>query len=274
MSPLALGCTLALAACVDSTGGARVHFQVAVAGPADAQSPLAFSSGRFGITLLRCQLHVGAVYLNRNVPTSGAQPTSCFAQGTEGQGSYVGEVTQQVGDVVGLDVDLLSPDPQYFTEAGQGTADHASTGEVWLMGGAIDADSDTTVVLDTTGIATENATGRDYPFSGSLTIGSNRRIPITDPSQPGANPLCKQRIVSVSRQLEGQDVVPVDVPLAEGITILVRADPRQMFGAVDFSQLPFASPYRFGDTSDPGPDLSLYTGLRATVGVYSFEVLK
>src|ERR1041384_843075 len=99
---------LLLAACVDSTGGALVHFRVAVAGPADAtiQQPLGFSNGRFRVTLTRARLHVGAVYLNRNVPTSGAQATSCFAQGTEGQGSYVGQITQKLGDVVGIDVDL------------------------------------------------------------------------------------------------------------------------------------------------------------------------
>jgi hypothetical protein len=266
---------LLLPACVDSTGGARVHFRVAVAGPADAQAgPLVFSNGKFMITLLRAKLHVGAIYLNRNVPTSGAQPTSCFAQGTEGQGSYIGEVTQQADNVVGLDVDLLSPTPQYFASLGEGTADHASTSEVWLMGGAIDADADSTVLLDVAGIATDSTSGTDYPFVGNLTIGTNRAIPITDPSMPGANPICKQRIVSVSKQVEGENVVPVDVALAEGATVLVRADPRQMFAAVDFSQLPFGSPYQFGDSSDPGPDLSLYTGMRAKVGVYSFEVMK
>ncbi len=265
---------LALPACVDSTGGALIHFRAAVAGPSDVSNPLTFSNGKFMITLTRAQLHVGAVYLNRNVPTSGAQPTSCFAQGTEGQGSYIGEVTEQVGAVVGKDFDLLSPTPQYFDSLGEGIADHASTGEVWLMGGAIDADADSTVILDVAGIATDSSSGTDYPFVGKLTIGTNRAVPITDPSQPGANPICKQRIVSVSTQLQGENVVPVDVALAEGVTVLVRADPRQMFGAVDFSQLPFASPYQFGDASDPGPDLSLYTGMRGKVGVYSFEVLK
>jgi hypothetical protein len=268
--------SLLVCACVDSTGGSIVHFRVAVAGPADAQAgqPLVFSNGRFMVTLIRARLRVGAVYLNRNVPTSGAQPTSCFAQGTQGQGSYVGQVTQKTGEVVGLDVDLLSPAPQYFAEQAEGTADHASAGEVWLMGGDINASADSTVLLDVAGIATDSTTATDYPFVGKLTIGANRGIPITDPSQPGANPICKQRIVTVSTQLGGESVVPVDVPLAEGVTVLVRADPRQMFAAVDFSQLPFASPYVFGDVSDPGPDLALYTGMRARVGVYSFEVIK
>jgi len=33
-------------------------------------------------------------------------------------------------------------------------------------------------------------------FEGVVTIGSNRRVPSSDPATPGANPLCKSRIVT------------------------------------------------------------------------------
>src|SRR5437016_2534665 len=100
MTRLALA-VLVLNACVDTTGGAIVHFRAAVAGPEDARAgqPLVFTNGHgFAVTLTRAHLHVGAVYLNRSVPTAGAQSQSCILPGI-----YVGEVTQKRGSVVGLD---------------------------------------------------------------------------------------------------------------------------------------------------------------------------
>ncbi len=251
MSRLALLAVTALS-CVSTTGSDLVAFQAAAAGPADAQSPLVFTSGAgYAITLTQARLHIGAVYLNRSMPTAGAQPTSCVLPGI-----YVGEVTSA------LDVDLLSPEPQPFPAPGEGVADTAVSGEVWLSGADVNALDDTTPVLQLTGTAEKG--GAQFPFEARLTIGKNRAIPVRDPALPGASPLCKQRIVSP---------IPADVRIARGGSLLLRIDPRAMLVNVDFSTLTRAAddqPYRFTDVTDGQADIALYGGLRAKVGVYTF----
>lgn len=241
------------AGCVETTGGDMVTFRALAAGPADATSPLPFSTGGFGVTLRRARLHVGAVYLNESAPISVSQETSCLLPGL-----YAAQVTASV------EVDLLSPEPVAFPEFGRGNSRPAVSGEVWLTGGDINASDDNTVILDVAGTASRD--GVDWPFDGVLTIGSNRAITVKDPALPGSNPICKQRIVSP---------IPTDVTLASGGTLTLRIDPRGMFSNVDFSQLEQAraSPllYRFADETDGQPNVNLYKGLRARLGVYRFE---
>ena len=67
-----------------------------------------------------------------------------------------------------------------------------------------------------------------WPFEASVTIGANRAKPVTDPSQPGLNPICKRRIVVVS---------PIDTPIVGAASLYVTVDPRGWFNSVDFSQL-------------------------------------
>src|SRR5258708_7100720 len=86
-----------LFSCVGTTGGEVIAFNAAAAGPVDAESgqPLTFTNDlAWNVRLTRATLHVGAVYLNRSMPVSGAQNTSCVLPST-----YVGEV------IAGLDVD-------------------------------------------------------------------------------------------------------------------------------------------------------------------------
>lgn len=245
-----------LSACVGTTGSDLVTFEAAAAGPAEAVAgePFVFTSGRgYRVTLTRAKLHVGAVYLNRARPVSGAQATSCILPGI-----YVAEVTE------GLDVDVLSPAPQPFPAKGEGTADRAIVGEVWLTHGDVDATDDPGVILDVAGTAERD--GGVFPFEGNLTIGANRVPPIADPSLPSAHPICKERIVS-----------PIDVSLTpkNGGSLLLRIDPRGWFTNVDFAALDRVSDapplYAFADETEPGPNASLYHGIQARTGVYQFS---
>ena len=251
----ALALALLGAACVGTTGSGIVSFDAAAAGPSDAITgqPLAFDTGRgWHVSLTRAKMHVGAVYLNRSVPTSGSQETSCVLPGV-----YVGEV------LGALDVDVLSPEPQAFPVSGDGIADHAVAGEVWLTGGDVNAADDPTILVEIAGTATLGA--QSYPFKGQITIGKNRVTGSTDPSQPGLNAPCKQRIVSP---------IPTDVALRNGGRLVLRIDPRGWFANVDFAQLEKVSDapplYRFPDDSTGQPAFNLFKGVHAAEGVYNF----
>lgn len=252
------GLLLLASGCGDTTGGARVLFAAAAAGPQDATGgPLLFATSLgYSVTLDRAQIYVGALYLNQTVPTSGAQETGCITPGI-----YVAQVTSS------LRVDALSPRPQPFPMGGQGIASEAKAGEVWLTSGDVNRVDDNTVIVDATGTAQKG--GQTYPFEARLSIGRNRAIPSMDPAYPGTNPICKQRIVSL---------IPADLTPQEGGTLLLRIDPRVWFDTVDFSQVPKVqdSPalYRFSNRNDNAADLSLYqNGVRARSGVYSFSWL-
>ncbi len=246
---------LSLSACTGTTGGEIVLFDAFAAGPADAApgQPYAFTTSRgYDVTLTRAKLHVGAVYLNRSRPSSVASDTSCQLNGI-----YVAEVTE------GLDVDLLNPDLQPFPEQGTSTTDHASTAEVWLFGGHdVHDPGDSTLILDVAGTAEKE--GQTYPFEGAITIAQNRSIPAPSDALPGANPICKQRIVSP---------IPVDLTVAEGDRLVLRVDPRGLFANAQISVLEKVSEdpplYLFRDDGGDAPSRALYSGLRASIGTYS-----
>ena len=254
-APMLLG--LALCGCGAGTGGALVTFHGAAAGPVDAVAgqPLAFTNALgYQVTLTRARLHIGGIYLNRSVPSSGAQATSCVLPGI-----YSGQVT------VPLDADVLSPDPQRFPADGEGTADLSQTGEVWLFGTDVNATDDPTVLADVAGTAIQGA-GTPIAFTGQFTIGQNRAVPVANPALPGASPLCKQRIVTP---------ISIDFTLSQGGTLLVRVDPRTWFTNVDFAQLP-ADPSnpaqrKFLDRSQGQADLAFYASLRSVSGTYLFN---
>lgn len=244
----------ALPGCVGTTGGELLAFEAFAAGPEDATAgePYTFQTSRgYSVTLDRAILHVGAVYLNQSRPASVGSDTSCYLPGV-----YVAQVTG------GLDVDILSPALQPFPEPGSGVSGPALAGEVWLFGGEdVNEVADRTVVLDVAGTARKD--GVDYPFEGEITISDNRAIPPASPAQPGANPICKQRIVTP---------IPVDLHLEAGDDLVLRVDPRGLFDRVEISDLPSdgGSPpvHRFQDSDATAPDRALYDGLRSIEGTY------
>ncbi len=253
--------TAILTACVGTTGSELVTFDAFASGPADlppdvASDGLSFVNGRgWTITLTRAKVHVGAVYLNRSVPVSGGQERECFLPGV-----YVGQVLE------GLDVDALSPTLQPFPARGNGTADLAVTGEVWLTGARIDALDDPTVIAEVAGSATR--AGESMRFEGKLTIGKNRLSPLTDPARPGANPLCSQRIVTP---------IATSIRPTDGGKLVVRVDPRRWFDNVELGELAPVSATSdlriVPDDSSNQPAENLFRGLRAANGPYRFEWL-
>lgn len=249
-----LSLALVLNGCVGSTGGDLLELRAYAAGPEDAQPGLRFENSLgYVVTLAEARLFVGGMYLNRSRPTSVAADTSCTLPGI-----YSAEVLS------GLEVNLLSPEPQPFPETGFATTEPSVTGEVWLSDGNIDRESSRTVVLRVAGSA-ERA-GKSYPFEGSFTIGENRALPPSDAALPGQNPICKQRIVSP---------IALDLRARPGDALLLRADPRGMFANVDFTTLGRdAELYRFADRLgvDQASD-NLYAGLRRNSGVYDFSLL-
>ena len=257
MKRLALTALLALpSACIGTTGGDLVTFEAAAAGPADAIAgrPLAFSTATYQVRLDRAALHVGALYLDESIPVSGVQATSCILPGT-----YVAEVTQ------GLDVDLLSPVPQLFPVRGEGFSTRSRVGEVWLTHGDVDEVTSALPVFSAEGIATRG--GEQFPFVASISIGENRAIPSSDPARPGANPICKERIVSP---------IPAElVPSSQG-ALLLRIDPRILFQAIDFAALTKVADdpplFQFEDAPSGPPSIRLYQTLRsARSDLYRFE---
>lgn len=247
---------LSLLACVGTTGGELVTFTAAARGPADVTAHrLDFVSGRgFHVVLTTATLHVGALYLNQSQPVSGAQATNCILPGT-----YVAEET------TGRDLDLLDPSLQVFPDYGDATSTRARVAEIWLKGpGSINDPNDSTPILALEG--TVDVNGATWPFRSTLTIGQNRLAAVSDPSQPSAHPICKERIVSP---------IPVDLVPVKGGTLVLSIDPRPLFSNVDFSQLhQFSSDpplYGFTDDSSNQPSISLYEALRSAGDVYAFE---
>ena len=252
-----LACSLSFAAlgCVGTTGGELFELQAYAAGPDDAVPSLKFQNSLgYRVELQEARLFVGGVYLNRSRATSVSSDTSCSLAGI-----YVAQVLS------GREVDLLSPTPQLFPGLGFATTERALTGEVWLSRGDVNQASSGGVVLRVRGRAERAA--QSYPFEGELSIGQNRVVPPTDPALPGQNPICKQRIVSP---------IEVDLAASSGRALLLRIDPRSMFGNVDFETLALVGDtYRFAD--DPGSDQAsdnLYAGLRRSSGVYAFSWLE
>jgi hypothetical protein len=238
----------ALAAC-GTTGGELVTFDVAAAGPPSARGAGFAIDNSFGwhIVLDKARLHIGAMYLNLTVPSSGAQFTNCILPGV-----YTGQ------ELSGLTVDVLSATPQPFPTPGTGTSDEAKAAEIWLTGGDVNASSDTTVIADLAGTATSGPT--TIPFTARITIGGNRLIPSGDPAQPSMHPICKQRIIS--------PIILHDIRPSDGGTLLVRIDPTPWFTNVDFTGLPPG--YAFPDDLTTPQGQNLFSGLRSAGETYTF----
>jgi len=245
---------LALGGC-GSTGGGIVTFTSAAAGPADAPGggALSFTTGfGFDVTLTQATLHVGSLYLNENAQASISMSESCVQDGI-----YVGE------ELSSLDVDLLDPTPQPFPKPGDGIAQPALEGEVWLNG-MVDVNQvdDPTVVLAAAGTASKGDTS--WPFQASITISENRAPPVANPALPGEADICAERIVA--------GISVAFTPVNDG-TLVLRADPRVMFAGVQFDTLMEVSTspplYAFQNNDVAAADVALFDGLTSD-GSYQF----
>ena len=221
-------CALALSALaltsscvgVGTTGDQLVRFTPYASGPPDATTPLVVehAPGGFRVSLTTVSMRIGAVYLIEGSYNPGSQSTSCVEPGI-----YCAQVPG------GVQVNLLDPSPQEFSVYGNATADLGQIGEIWLTGGTttspdINAQTDITPIVTMTGVATRGA--ESFSFQATVTISTNRQVPVNDPALPGLNPICKQRIVQFS---------PLHVQLFPGGAMHVRVDPRAWFNEVDFS---------------------------------------
>jgi len=245
---------LLTAACGGTTGSGLVSFRAMAGGPANANgSTLSFDTSiGYHVTLTRARIHIGAVYLNVTVPTSGAAATGCV----QIPPIYVAEAFGP------LAVDLLSPVLQPFPATGEATQTGARTAEVWLTGGDVNAPQDPTVILDVAGTATKS--GASFPFQGTVTISDNRAIPPVNPALPGSNPICKQRIVTP---------ILVDITPIDGGVLTLRVDPSGMFNTVDFatmSSAPGSTVLQIPDTNS-GAGAALFKGLLSNFGVYQLS---
>lgn len=240
----------ALACGATDTGTPAVTFQALAAGPEAAAGSLSFENQLgYSVELQRAELLVGGMYVNRQVPLPGVGAQPCVLPGT-----YVAEVT------AGAVIDVLDGRPQPFPTPGIGIQDRGFTGELWLKGDDVDIDApaDGSQVLDARGIARR---GNDvWPFETRITVSQNRRIPDPDLRRPGANPICRARIVSP---------ISVDLRPSEGGQLLLRIHPEQWFSTVDFGALTPAdrisdSPplYRIPDSLEGQPALNLWNGLK------------
>lgn len=250
------GCVAVLAlalSCGGTAGGELFELEAEVVGVALEDGRYSFENDRgFTIELEEARLHVGALYLNESVPTSVASDTSCALAGI-----YVAEVFG------GVDVDLLTGEPVRLPGPGAATTDRARTAELWLTSGDLYAESDPNEVAFVRGVARRGV--ESYPFRGRITIGQNRALEAPDPAQPGARPICKQRIVTP---------IAVDLRPEEGGVLELHVDPAGWFGNVDFSQLtPSGDPpvFEFRDDDGDAPSRSFYAGVRANAGPYRFE---
>lgn len=253
MSRVLVAICLLVSACTGTTGSALVEL-AAQAGGTGAAPGVAFTTGSgFSLVLDRARLHLGAVYLNENVPLSGGGEGGCVLPGI-----YVAEAFGP------LDLDLLSTAIVPFPTRAHGTETQARTAEVWLLEGDIGREDDTTVILDVAGTATR---GPDvYPFSAAVTIGQNRALPAQSAALPGANPICRQRIVTPI----AIDLLPVD-----GKTLSLRVDPRPIFDGVDFTlatKVSDAPPAYVIPDEKGGVGDQLFRGLRRNAGVYRFSI--
>jgi hypothetical protein len=246
--------TLALQACVGTTGGEGVDFQAVGSGPADAVSgqPLVFEAARgWQVTLETARLHIGALYLADSLPVSGAQATSCNLPG-----SYVAQVTQ------GRDIDLLSGAPQRFPVLGRGLTVEALAGQVWLTGGDVNQVGDPvvpTVILQLAGSA--RSADQVRPFQAQLTIAGNR-VSVGN-GVAGASPICKERIVSP---------IPTSLQIERQGALWLRVDPRRLFTNVDFGALgPDGDHFSFRDDSSDQPSANLYNNLKQGGDLYTFS---
>ena len=248
---------IATLGCNGTTGGALVTFHAYAEGATGATQP--FTVNGFEVRLTRAKMRIGAVYIDESPLATGAEGPTCIDPGV-----YAAQVPG------GVEVDLLSSRPQEFSVLGNGTADLGRSWQIWLTDGDINEANEAHMV-DLEGTATRLSDGATFSFGAVVTINDNRLIPVSDPSQPGLNPICKQRIIA----LGGIALTPF-----QGGALHVTVDPRRWFALnLDFSTLPLVSSAScqsggpgadYGDAAYCIPDTNYATGPGASQGQLLF----
>ncbi|HEY1696677.1 MAG TPA: hypothetical protein VGG39_31160 [Polyangiaceae bacterium] len=211
---LALG--LAALACNGSTGDHLITFTAYARGATGAAQP--FTVGDYSIQLSEAKMLVGAVYVDESPLGNQTGGPVCISPDV-----YAAQVPGPV------EVDLLSDQPQEFSVYGQGTADTGLSWQMWLTDGDVN-EANRAHVVDLQGTATRTSDGTAIPFAAIVTINDNRIVTTVDPADPGANPVCKQRIVLVGG---------IDETFFDGGKLTITIDPRPWFElGFDFASLP------------------------------------
>lgn len=288
VNPILLSALLAplLTACVGTTGSGLVDFDAYASGPTGVPglsgAPGAAHSFRFlspytgfTITLTTATLQIGAVYLDATPCSGGSGVLPCVNEAAATVAQVNGDLTSEAS---GLLLDTLSPDPQPFPTPGSGIIQQALSAEVWLATGSlgstdsIDDITNAPQIAQVAGRAEKD--GNTYLFTGSVTIGQNRLIPVSNPALPGEYPICDQRIVRPICLPNNPPVEP-----ASGATLHVQVDPRGWFDNVDFSKLtapagrypvPPGPTYQIPDSNNDVVGQDFFQGIESSAGVYSF----
>lgn len=261
LSLVLCGAGLAVASCNGTTGDELITFPAYAAGAPGASQP--FSVNGYTIRLTFAQMYVGAVYIDEAPLATGAESPICTNPGV-----YAAQVP---AGVRGGEVNLLSTAPQPFSVQGNGTADLGQSWELWLTDGDVNNPDNTNAttpnIVDLEGTATRESDGTVFTFAATVNIDQdNRGVPVSDPSQPGMNPICKQRILE-----EGG----IDLQLFAGGALQVTVDPRGWFALpIDFSSLPIVTDDEcetdqnsiYGNAKYCIPDTNFATGLGAIQG--------
>jgi hypothetical protein len=249
-----------VAACNGTTGDNLITFDAFASGAAGASQP--FTVSGFSIQLTTATLLIGAVYIDQDATNAtGFDTPVCIDTGL-----YSAQVPGSC--CTGGPVNLLSTTPQAFSIGGNGTADVGRTWELWLFdpaSGDINT-ANTAQVVNLQGAATRISDGAVFTFGAIVTINNNRLIPDSDPSQPGLNPICKQRVIQIAG---------IDLQLFQEGTLSVTVDPRVWFDeGIDFSTLPLVTSAvcQLDANADYGaadyciPDSNYATGIGALQG--------
>lgn len=233
-SSLMLACS---AGCGEgSTGSGTVDVEVAFQGVETQGGSYRFITPLgYVVELSEASLWVGAVYANELVPTPGSQELPCVLPGI-----YVLEATQ------GLWIDALDAHTQVLPTPARAIQERGRMVELWLKSEGVDinAADDAAVVATYVGRASRDESS--WSFRGEVSIGRQRRTPDPDPTRPGANPICKERIVRG---------LPLDFTPSQAGSLVVAVDPAIWFAEVNFAELNSAAASVRTGRGDENPDM-------------------
>jgi hypothetical protein len=214
-----------------TTGDALVTFTPYASGVPGAGQP--FTVDGYSVQLTSASMYIGAVYFDESPPSTSFDAPSCNTSDI-----FAAQVPG------GVQLDLLSTEPQEFSVYGSGSADVALSWDLWLWDGGINSDINQTASVIPTATLTGTATPlsdptKTYSFGAVVEINPGesegvagaRGTPASDPSLPGQYPICKERVLQIGG---------IHLGFYQGGTLLVTVDPRAWFeaaGPIDFSNL-------------------------------------